>query len=1091
MINLKQVRVVNWHYFKDEIIRVGKLTLLSGKNGMGKSTLIDAIQYALAADLRKAKFNQAAGDRRGGRDLAGYVRCKIGSDSTEFLRGDTVAHVLLDFDMGKEHMTAAVCVEAYSDGRTSEHFWLGENFDIKTFEVKSDEGKVLSWRQCKEQLLARSCLFYESKREYLRYVTDRLGVYRRMSEYNPYLEAFTRSVSFTPLVSVDRFVCDYILEERQLDIQTMKENLESYKEAERQARGTEFHIAALRKIAELAAEYERLIHNLLQQDYLKHHIDCSLAEEDLLAARDKIKETEATIARLEQETLFNERDRARIDEELGEVNVALANDSAYNMYQSLQKRLELSRGEYTEAEKQGKRCIMLRKQALEVLHGLGALEESSITVFQLDKDIQKMEAARSQAERDRLEAETLQCNLEEELALYSGELADLNRGILRFPEEPQNLKNIFNDQGIEAWILAELVEITHSDWANAVEGWLGNRRFALILDPEHFQTALDLYNAQPNSLAGVYLPNIAKLRKLAEKPRSGSLAEFVSSENPWAETYVKALLGNVMTSDTANLKNYEKAISQDCMSYADHTVRRIKKEVWGRHYLGRQAMEQRRQVLERDILRLEAELKEVGRAVNKAKEDLLLYTQAVQSLMEARHLAPALETVARLQEEIALLQQELDAIDISASVDLEKKRQDLSRILVDIREKRDALSSEVGRQKALLEGAIEHCDNQEDQLVLRQKALEVFSKEYSSELSELKQYVQGRLKAASPREIAGNYESARKGIESRSQNVLRKYRSSVSEYRSQSSSLVDVEIEAFPVLKETLERLERSQLPQYKERIIKARQDAEREFREHFIAKLNEYIIEAKESFKEINAILRTMSFGNDQYSFTLEERADRRGQIRLVQKAAEITSYDDGLFAQIVDPEERAETEKLFHRMLTVDLDSAEMRSICDYRTYFSYDIRIRDTHSLDPASGEPIVLSLSRVLREKSGGESQTPYYVAIAASFYRFFKDRKDRTIRFVLFDEAFDKLDDERIGKVVAFYAKMGIQLMMAVPPGKIEAIAPYMDQINIVYRLGRQASVREYQAETSWQPEPEVEEIDPMDVEEIHVEIHND
>ncbi|NMB00269.1 MAG: AAA family ATPase, partial [Firmicutes bacterium] len=211
MINLKQVRVVNWHYFKDEIIRIGKLTLLSGKNGMGKSTLIDAIQYALAADLRKAKFNQAAGDRRGGRDLAGYVRCKIGSDSTEFLRGDTVAHVLLDFDMGKEHMTAAVCVEAYSDGRTSEHFWLGENFDIKTFEVKSDEGKVLSWRQCKEQLLARSCLFYESKREYLRYVTDRLGVYRRMSEYNPYLEAFTRSVSFTPLVSVDRFVCDYIL----------------------------------------------------------------------------------------------------------------------------------------------------------------------------------------------------------------------------------------------------------------------------------------------------------------------------------------------------------------------------------------------------------------------------------------------------------------------------------------------------------------------------------------------------------------------------------------------------------------------------------------------------------------------------------------------------------------------------------------------------------------------------------------------------------------------------------------------------------------------------------------------------------------
>ena len=86
MITLMEARLVNWHYFADETIEIGNRCLVAGDNGSGKSTIVDAIQYALAADLRKARFNQAAGDRRGGRDLSGYVRCKLGSESTEYLR---------------------------------------------------------------------------------------------------------------------------------------------------------------------------------------------------------------------------------------------------------------------------------------------------------------------------------------------------------------------------------------------------------------------------------------------------------------------------------------------------------------------------------------------------------------------------------------------------------------------------------------------------------------------------------------------------------------------------------------------------------------------------------------------------------------------------------------------------------------------------------------------------------------------------------------------------------------------------------------------------------------------------------------------
>jgi energy-coupling factor transporter ATP-binding protein EcfA2 len=91
--------------------------------------------------------------------------------------------------------------------------------------------------------------------------------------------------------------------------------------------------------------------------------------------------------------------------------------------------------------------------------------------------------------------------------------------------------------------------------------------------------------------------------------------------------------------------------------------------------------------------------------------------------------------------------------------------------------------------------------------------------------------------------------------------------------------------------------------------------------------------------------------------------------------------------------------------------------------------------------------------VLKEKSGGEAQTPYYVAIAASFFRFFRKKPDATVRLVVFDEAFDRLDDDRIAKILSFYRDLNLQVIVAVPSEKLESIAPHMDAINLVVRHG--------------------------------------
>ena len=44
MKKLKKILLINWLYFSKEIIEVGDINFLTGKNGAGKSTVIDALQ---------------------------------------------------------------------------------------------------------------------------------------------------------------------------------------------------------------------------------------------------------------------------------------------------------------------------------------------------------------------------------------------------------------------------------------------------------------------------------------------------------------------------------------------------------------------------------------------------------------------------------------------------------------------------------------------------------------------------------------------------------------------------------------------------------------------------------------------------------------------------------------------------------------------------------------------------------------------------------------------------------------------------------------------------------------------------------------
>ncbi|HCM25564.1 MAG TPA: hypothetical protein DIC34_03280, partial [Treponema sp.] len=863
---------------------------------------------------------------------------------------------------------------------------------------------------------------------------------------------------FSPLSSVDRFVCDYILEDRPVDVSAMKSNLESYKEAEREAEAAILKIEALRTIGKTAADWVQFDRLIVLQEYLKVRAEASLAAERSARLEKRNAELERDIERSSSAAARLTEEKARLEASRRDAEAALARNDAYQLVRNLREKREILVRELMRAKEKAERWELLRGQCAALLgRALGGKKKEfdpDAELAAIDMERAEISAARASLEREKVETATAASET-------AAELADLERGLPRYPASSARLKAELEKRGIPCWIFADLVEVEEADWRNAVEGWLNTLRFAVLVEPGRFREALGAYDALPREVAGVALPNLERMRGAVS--RANSLAPVVSTESPYARIYADFILGDVMKATLDTLKDFEKSVTRECMSYSRFTATRMKEETYARWYLGRAARERRIEELRTELGRLRALDKELETRLRASAEREDALRRAYAGLHEMKGLTEARERAAALPAELAVLDADIAAVDLSGARDMEARIEALARSIA--RTEADLARELEGRGKA--EGALESNRRAAAEALAEKErcalAFASFLEGREAFRADCEAYYAERTKGTDLRTLSDNYEGAVKGFRTRLERAAETYRKSVQDYNSRFNSLLSLEPSFADEAASVLKRYEDSELPLYREKISRARGDAERQFKEHFVARLNEYIEEAKESFREINDTLKVLSFGRDQYRFTLEERADRRGQLEVIRKAADISEIEGSLFAALATAEERRAVEALFERILRNELDSFEVRAICDYRTYFSYDIKLKDLTALDPKTGKPPELSLSKVIREKSGGEAQTPYYVAIAASFYRFYKEDPENTIRLVLFDEAFNRMDDERIGKALEFFRRLGMQVVTAVPTEKLETIAPYMDSIALVIRHGYQAYVRDFRA----------------------------
>lgn len=126
MKKLKKILLINWLYFSKEIIEVGDVNFLTGKNGAGKSTVIDALQIVLLGETNARNFNQAANEKSQ-RTLDGYLRADMDENNPYSRRGKDfssyIACEFLDETEGTSFVTGVV-FDCRSDGSKQERFFI-------------------------------------------------------------------------------------------------------------------------------------------------------------------------------------------------------------------------------------------------------------------------------------------------------------------------------------------------------------------------------------------------------------------------------------------------------------------------------------------------------------------------------------------------------------------------------------------------------------------------------------------------------------------------------------------------------------------------------------------------------------------------------------------------------------------------------------------------------------------------------------------------------------------------------------------------------------------------------------------------------
>jgi len=1096
---LSRICLNNWHYIDKKILTISEgINFFTGHSGSGKSTVIDAIQIVLYANTDgRGFFNKAAADDSD-RSLIEYLRGMVNiseNNESQYLRN--------------KNFSSTIVLEL-EQTNTREKQCVGVVFDVET--ATNEISRLFFWHT--GELLnnhyrtEKRCLTTIEMREYLQRTFPPEGFYCgpsnerfRRQLYDIYLggldmekfpRLFKRAIPFRMNIKLEDFVKEYICMEQDIQIEDLQESVMQYGRMQNKIEETQEEIRRLNLIRE---QYEEFCKDHREVEACTYQID--RLEELWLEAkiqefRDKTLGRQEEIGKQEMVKEQLESQARILQKEYEDIILRIADSGYANLESELAglnetlERLGASKARWGQTADRLKEWKQQDVTPNQTIWDIDKFADGSISEGELERLKESLLDIQEELEEQRREADSDLRKIKKEEKDAREELKELKQGKKAYPRELEEaryeLRNRLHERCgkfVNVQILADLLDIKDERWHNAIEGYLGGNKLLLVVEPGYAREAMDIYQGMDRKK--YYRAAVLDTEKVMEdghQAKAGSLAEEIVAKEPYVRAYIDFFLGNVMKCESIEeLREHRIGITPDCVLYHSYRLQHINPENYTRRaYIGETSMRKRIRQLEEKCQKLQEErlpLQEMLEEIRKTMQlemlmqpisDYLGWLSDMEQIpAKERRKKQIIEKMQRLKEE---------------SVDTwNRQKEEIQRQQEDKKAQIDQVQKDIWNNQRDIERFREELIQSESALA-QQKQKTVESSVYEQEFQE---YLAGK-KSSNYEYLKRQRIAERYPKQEREEQAYQKLVDIRGEYlRNYPNRTYSAAIKNNEAYDKLLNTLQCDDLEAYRESAKEQARQAVEHFKDDFIFKIRSAIREAYQRRDELNRIISRLDFGKDKYQFVITRNKGADGKYykmfmddSLQINPSQLTNTIDNQL-NMFTMEHEDQYGDLMNELINIfippenatkeELDEAKknMDKYADYRTYLSFDMQQIVRGDKD------MTIGLSKMIKKNSGGEGQNPLYVALLASFAQVYrinlspKIHRSPTIRLVVLDEAFSKMDAEKVASCISLIRGLGFQAIISATNDKIQNYLENVDKTFVYANPNkRHISIQEFE-----------------------------
>lgn len=1063
MIVLKAVRLVNWYGFNYITVPIGDFSLIAGKNGNGKSVLLDAIKYALYGDT---VFNKST-ENKGSRTLSSYTRGLLDATAGTYMRPadrqpNVFTHIVLEMSESEteRNFVLGTVIETNSANGLSTNRYIAENKKIIDFEhVYEEDGLLMPYSGVGLQK-KYSIKMLEAKDGITKFM-QRTGLRLNHQQTVAFRRKLRSIMSYDPNAKIDKFIRESVLEEKKVDFSKL---VEAKNNISTLTTTVEKIDAEIKELEEILMSFDQLqsAENVILADNIKIAYKKTLGlQKDIVEAiklmdiaDEQLKEDSRKLSELQKKDKSIRNRIKKVEDSLDEMDCTKAIRAAQeqlDILTSQKEKLNVERKDVEEFQVIISELINWFHEESKGVEGKTILSSLTTTEYTAVEKANCVKLFLGQIQKERDNIFSAITRLQDEVnknqsmrAQQQRIIDDCNAKKTTFSAIPDyvSLRNEINKEFEKRHIESEakfaceyVLELKDESWRDTIEAFLGNRRYTILVDPAFYDIADDILNSSQYKYAHLFNTKLLMKKKLA--PEKDSVVRFIEVKNSVAKQYFQYQLGRMHAVTKEQVRNYENAISKEgrVSVSMDSFYLRFDKIYF--YCLGQETIELNRIRAQKKLQMLineGGELREQEQIWEQKKE----YLEDVQPyfvsynfdahqmfsevLLKLKAAADELDNLRQAQEnnmEYMELNQlyeryteELDAND-NERVAVQESQVNMQAQFKSNHDKKLEKKNELVQYTGILkEYQIQNYD-------VYKKSTESYDKFIANGRTGLGDILKDRKRAERAlREKRDNLTNAQAAYNAR--------RSAENRLPSGDNKRAAYETRKTKIWMDDLQEI--------KEKLSEQTRRYEEIFKNEFVLTVLKSCESARDDLKLINAELSRLKFkakyefeveyvkdGSDydkilEYAKFLKEREElgtRSGQTTLM----EITTFSD---------EKGEELEKEIRKIINGIIDSNDRELIehyADYRNYMKYEILLTN-EVLNRAK-------LSRQSGYNSGAEVQIPYMLILLSALLLIYNDKLNST-RLVFIDEPFAKMDPGNVKIMLNFMKKQKLQMVFCAP-----------------------------------------------------------